>query len=54
MSGTTTRTLADLKDALAAQQAVAPAGGGAPVLSDRPKVEPKRDALGRSVRHWTA
>ena len=48
MSGTTTRTLADLKDALAAQQAVAPAGGVAPVLSDRPKVEPKRDALGRS------
>ena len=47
MSGTQTRTLADLKDALAAQQAVAPAGM-APVPTDRPHVEPKRDALGRS------
>ena len=47
MSGNQTRTLADLKDALAAQQVVTPAGI-APVLSDRPKVEPKRDALGRS------
>jgi small subunit ribosomal protein S9 len=44
MSGT--RTLADLKDALTAQQVVTP--GAAPILSDRPKVEPKRDALGRS------
>ena len=43
MSGT--RTLADLKDALAAQQTVA---GAAPAISDRPKVEPKRDVLGRS------
>ena len=47
MSGTTTRTLADLKDALAAQQAVAPAGA-VPVPTDQPKLEPKRDALGRS------
>ena len=47
MSGTQTRTLADLKDALAAQQAAAPAGV-VPTPSDRPKVEPKRDALGRS------
>ena len=50
MSGTT-RTLADLKDALAAQQAAA-AGtaptGTAPVPSDQPHREPKRDALGRS------
>ena len=46
MSGTT-RTLADLRDALAAQQAAAPAGT-APTPTDQPKVEPKRDALGRS------
>jgi small subunit ribosomal protein S9 len=45
MSGT--RTLADLKDALTAQQAVTPAGA-ALIPSDRPKVEPRRDALGRS------
>ena len=45
MSGT--RTLADLRDALAAQQAAAPAGA-VPVPSDQPKREPKRDALGRS------
>src|SRR5579871_5662030 len=44
MSGTT-RTLADLKDALAAQQTVV---GAPPVASDRPKQEPKRDAFGRS------
>ncbi len=43
MSGT--RTLADLKDALAAQQ---PVPGAPPVISDRPKVEPKRDVFGRS------
>jgi small subunit ribosomal protein S9 len=43
MSGT--RTLADLKDIVAAQQA---AVGIAPETTDRPKVEPKRDAFGRS------
>ena len=45
MSGTT-RTLADLKDVLAAQQAAA----GAPpvVATDEPRREPKRDAQGRS------
>jgi small subunit ribosomal protein S9 len=51
MSGNTTRTLADLKDALAAQQsasAVAAVPGAPPVVSDQPKREPKRDALGRS------
>jgi small subunit ribosomal protein S9 len=46
MSGT--RTLADLKDVLAAQQATATVTATTPILSDRPKVEPKRDALGRS------
>ena len=48
MSGTQTRTLADLKDALAAQQAAA---RPAPTPVARPtsrSVEPKRDALGRS------
>jgi small subunit ribosomal protein S9 len=45
MSGTQTRTLADLADIVAAQQA---AGGIAPAATDRPKVEPRRDALGRS------
>ena len=49
MSGTTTRTLADLKDALAAQQAVVVATPGAPpVPGERSTVEPKRDAWGRS------
>ncbi len=54
MSGTQTGTLADLKEALAARQAAAASeaeADGQPatvVLSDRPKVEPKRDALGRS------
>jgi len=43
MSGT--RTLADLADIVAAQQTAA---GIAPTVSDRPKVEPKRDALGRA------
>ena len=47
MSGTPTRTLADLKDMLAAQQ-TAPEQGGAPVASDQPRREPKRDAQGRS------
>jgi small subunit ribosomal protein S9 len=46
MSGT--RTLADLKDVLAAQQASATATAATPAFSDRPTVEPKRDALGRS------
>jgi small subunit ribosomal protein S9 len=45
MSGTQTRTLADLKDIVTAQQA---ATGAVPMTTDRPKVEPKRDALGRS------
>jgi small subunit ribosomal protein S9 len=45
MSGTQTRTLADLADIVAAQQAAA---GVAPAATDRPKVEPRRDALGRS------
>ncbi|HEY7581788.1 MAG TPA: 30S ribosomal protein S9 [Acetobacteraceae bacterium] len=48
MSGTT-RTLADLKDVLAAQQAAtATAQGAAPVATDQPAREPKRDGLGRS------
>src|SRR6185295_16207334 len=49
MSGTT-RTLADLKDVLAAQQEAATTGapGALPVSGDQPKREPKRDALGRS------
>jgi small subunit ribosomal protein S9 len=46
MSGTT-RTLADLKDVLAAQQAAA-AQGTAPEAADQPTREPKRDGLGRS------
>jgi small subunit ribosomal protein S9 len=47
MSGTTTRTLADLKDMLAAQQ-TATAATGVPSPTDQPTREPKRDALGRS------
>src|SRR5258708_28140194 len=43
MSGT--RTLADLADIVAAQQA---ATGIAPTTTSQPKVEPKRDALGRA------
>jgi small subunit ribosomal protein S9 len=45
MSGTQTRTLADLANIVAAQQAAA---GVAPAATDQPKVEPKRDALGRA------
>src|ERR1700722_13326228 len=45
MSGTQTRTLADLADIVAAQQA---AVGIVPATTDRPQVEPRRDALGRS------
>ena len=45
MSGTQTRSLADLKDALTAQQAVI---GTDAAMMDRPKAEPKRDAQGRS------
>jgi small subunit ribosomal protein S9 len=45
MSGSQTRTLADLRDILAAQQATA---GEAPAATDQPTREPKRDALGRS------
>lgn len=55
MSGSQTGTLADLKTALEARQAAAAAAAaatGAPPppapLVDRPKVEPKRDAWGRS------
>lgn len=49
MSGTQGRSLADLKDMLAAQQVQAPtATPDAPGLMDQPKREPKRDALGRS------
>jgi small subunit ribosomal protein S9 len=49
MSGTQGRSLADLKDMLAAQQAQAPAAApGAPALVEQLKREPKRDALGRS------
>jgi small subunit ribosomal protein S9 len=55
MSGNQTGTLADLKEALAARQAASAAeavitGRQAPasLLGDRPKVEPKRDALGRA------
>jgi small subunit ribosomal protein S9 len=44
MSGST-RTLADLRDALAAQQVVT---GTTPEASDQPKREPKRDQFGRS------
>jgi small subunit ribosomal protein S9 len=49
MSGNQGRSLADLKDMLAAQQVQTPAAvTGAPALLDQPKREPKRDALGRS------
>jgi small subunit ribosomal protein S9 len=54
LSGTQTGTLADLKEALAARQAAAEAeavatGQPIPVIpADRPKLEPKRDSLGRS------
>jgi small subunit ribosomal protein S9 len=52
MSGTNQAggSLANLREMLAAQQAATPAApGAAPVIpSDRPVVEPKRDAFGRS------
>ncbi|HVY16253.1 MAG TPA: 30S ribosomal protein S9 [Rhodopila sp.] len=55
MSGNQTGTLADLKAALAARQAAAEADAAeagiqapAPILSDAPKREPKRDAWGRA------
>lgn len=55
MSGNQTGTLADLKEALAQRQAAAAAEAAdtgrpapAPLLADRPHVEPKRDALGRA------
>ncbi len=41
MSGTQTRTLADLKD-------LAVAAGTIPAVDQRPRQEPKRDTLGRS------
>jgi len=47
MSGTHSRTLADLKDLLAVQAQEAPPGA-TPVLSDQPKREPLRDAFGRA------
>ena len=55
MSGNQTGTLADLKDALAARQVAATTAATeaglpapAPLVGDRPYVEPKRDQLGRS------
>jgi small subunit ribosomal protein S9 len=55
MSGSQTGTLADLRTALEARQAAAAAAAAAagepappPPVSDQPKREPKRDALGRS------
>jgi small subunit ribosomal protein S9 len=55
MSGNQTGTLADLKDALAARQAAAAAAAAeagqpapAPLVTDRPVAEPKRDQYGRS------
>jgi small subunit ribosomal protein S9 len=51
MSGTQPRSLADLKDALSARQeaeAAEAATSGHSAPADRPKAEPKRDALGRS------
>jgi small subunit ribosomal protein S9 len=53
MSGNTTGTLADLKDALAARQAAAEdegtaPGTQAPIGGTQPRREPKRDAQGRS------
>jgi small subunit ribosomal protein S9 len=47
MSGSQTRTLADLRDMLAAQQAATAATAG-PTPGEQPKREPKRDALGRA------
>jgi small subunit ribosomal protein S9 len=47
MSGSQTRTLADLKDMLAAQQAATATATG-PAPGEQPRREPKRDALGRS------
>src|ERR1700722_16829629 len=47
MSGTPSRSLADLKDMLAAQAKPAPPGPE-PVLSDQPKREPQRDQFGRA------
>jgi small subunit ribosomal protein S9 len=55
MSGNQSGTLADLKAALEARQAAAAAAAAetgapppAPILAERPHVEPKRDRLGRS------
>jgi small subunit ribosomal protein S9 len=45
MSGSQTRTLADLKDIVAAQQATT---GAAPTVTDQPTREPKRDQFGRA------
>jgi len=48
MSGTQGRTLADLKDMLAAQAAAQPTPAAAPLVTDRPKQEPQRDRWGRA------
>jgi len=48
MSDTQIRGLADLKEALDARQATVVADGGTPSTFVREKVEPKRDAQGRS------
>ncbi|MBV9251875.1 MAG: 30S ribosomal protein S9 [Acetobacteraceae bacterium] len=49
MSGSQTRTLADLKDMLAAQQAATSTAAGAPTQpAEQARREPKRDSLGRS------
>ncbi|HUB12364.1 MAG TPA: 30S ribosomal protein S9 [Acetobacteraceae bacterium] len=48
MSGTQGRSLADLKDLLAAQAAAQPTPATAPLVTDQPKREPQRDQWGRA------
>jgi small subunit ribosomal protein S9 len=50
MSGTQGRSLADLKDMLAAQAAAQPVAAttAAPLVTDQPKREPQRDQWGRA------
>jgi small subunit ribosomal protein S9 len=48
MSGNQGRSLADLKDMLAAQAVVQPVPAGEPVVSDQPTRLPQRDQFGRS------
>lgn len=48
MSGSQGRSLADLKDMLAAQAAQQPAAAEAPAITDQPKREPQRDQWGRA------